>query len=60
MSVITGSSNGAGITIDVLDAEPLRAGDGWRNLVGSLLGGGGGPDPNERRNTFRVVSSETA
>ena len=60
LSVITGSSNGAGITIDVLDAEPPRAGDGWRNLAGSLLGGGGGPDPNERRTTFGVVSSETA
>jgi hypothetical protein len=59
-SVITGLSNGAGITIDVLDAEPPRAGDGWRNLAGSLLGGGGGPDSNERRTTFGVVSSETA
>jgi hypothetical protein len=29
-------------------------------LAGSLLGGGGGPDPNERRTTFGVVSSETA
>jgi hypothetical protein len=44
----------------VLDAEPPRAGDGWRNLAGSLLGGGGGPDPNERRTMFGVVSSETA
>jgi hypothetical protein len=60
LSVITGSSNGAGITIDVLDAEPPRAGDGWRNLAGSLLGGGAGPDPDERRTTFGIVSSVNA
>lgn len=57
LSVITGSSNGAGITIDVLDAEPPRAGDGWRSLAGGLLGGGAGPDPNEWRTTFGIVSS---
>ncbi|OAX41894.1 hypothetical protein K503DRAFT_854317 [Rhizopogon vinicolor AM-OR11-026] len=54
LSVITGSSNGAGITIDVLDAEPPRAGHGWRNLAGGLLGGGAGPDANERRTTSGV------
>ena len=59
LSVITGSSTGAGITIDVLDAEPPRAGDGWRNLAGGL-GGGAGPDPSERRTTFGIVSSTNA
>ncbi|KAG2116887.1 hypothetical protein BD769DRAFT_1058247 [Suillus cothurnatus] len=52
LSVITGSSNGAGITIDVLDAEPPRAGDGWRNLAGGFLGISEGPDPSEQRTPF--------
>ncbi|KAG2363802.1 hypothetical protein BDR07DRAFT_875654 [Suillus spraguei] len=52
LSVITGSSNGAGITIDVLDAEPPRAGDGWRNLAGGFLGASAGPDPSEQRTPF--------
>ncbi|KAG1842490.1 hypothetical protein DFJ58DRAFT_806033 [Suillus subalutaceus] len=52
LSVITGSSNGAGITIDVLDAEPPRAGDGWRNLAGGFLGVSEGPDPSEQRTPF--------
>ncbi|KAF9220714.1 hypothetical protein BS17DRAFT_787035 [Gyrodon lividus] len=53
LSAITGSSNEAGITIDVLDAEPPRAGEGWRSMAAGLLGGGnGGPDPSERRATF--------
>ncbi|KAG1735360.1 uncharacterized protein EDB91DRAFT_1145116 [Suillus paluster] len=55
LSVITGSSNDAGITIDVLDAEPPRAGDGWKSLAGgSFLGGSAGPDPNEGRTTFGI------
>ncbi|KAG1789310.1 uncharacterized protein HD556DRAFT_1399087 [Suillus plorans] len=52
LSVITGSSNDAGITIDVLDAEPPRAGDGWRSLAGGLLGVSAGPDPSEQRTPF--------
>ncbi|KAG2363760.1 hypothetical protein BDR07DRAFT_1403214 [Suillus spraguei] len=51
-SVITGSSNGAGITIDVLDAEPSRAGDGWRNLAGGFFSASAGPDPSEQRTLF--------
>ncbi|KAG6332566.1 hypothetical protein ID866_6525 [Astraeus odoratus] len=35
-SVVTGSSNEAGITIDVLDAEPPRAGEGWRTMAEGL------------------------
>ncbi|KAG2115000.1 hypothetical protein DEU56DRAFT_841451 [Suillus clintonianus] len=54
LSVITGSSNGAGITIDVLDAEPPRAGDGWRTLAGGFLGVSAGPDPSERRTSFGI------
>jgi hypothetical protein len=57
--VIKGSSNGAGITIDVLDAEPPRAGDGWRNLAGGFLGISEGPDPIEQRTPFGTVSLET-
>ncbi|KAH7928316.1 hypothetical protein BV22DRAFT_1030802 [Leucogyrophana mollusca] len=53
LSVITGSSNDAGISIDVLDAEPPRAGDGWRTLASSLSPGIG-PNPSERRTTFGV------
>ncbi|KAG2341165.1 hypothetical protein BDR05DRAFT_965493 [Suillus weaverae] len=60
LSVITGSSNGAGITIDVLDAEPPRAGDGWRSLAGGFLGVSAGPDSSEPRATFGTVSLETA
>ncbi|KAF8836584.1 hypothetical protein BDN67DRAFT_973969 [Paxillus ammoniavirescens] len=53
LSAITGSSNEAGITIDVLDAEPPRAGEGWRSMSAGLLGGGNnGSDPSERRTTF--------
>lgn len=52
LSVITGSSNGAGITIDVLDAEPPRAGDGWKSLAGGFLGVSTGSDPSEQRTTF--------
>ncbi|KAG2147709.1 uncharacterized protein EDB93DRAFT_1205927 [Suillus bovinus] len=52
LSVITGSSNDAGITIDVLDAEPPRAGDGWRNLTSGHLGVSAGLDPSEQRTTF--------
>jgi hypothetical protein len=29
-------------------------------LAGSLLGGGAGPDPDERRTTFGIVSSVNA
>lgn len=58
LSVITGSSNSASITIDVLDAEPPTAGEGWRSMTG-LLGtstGETGPDPDEQRVTFGTVS----
>ncbi|KAF9231363.1 hypothetical protein BU15DRAFT_56224 [Melanogaster broomeanus] len=58
LSAITGSSNEAGITIDVLDAEPPRAGEGWRSMAAGLLGGAGGdggPDPSERRATFGAL-----
>jgi hypothetical protein len=58
-SVITGSSNGAGITIDVLDAEPSRAGDGWRNLAGGFFSASAGPDPSEQRTLFGTVSLDT-
>jgi hypothetical protein len=58
-SVIAGSPNGAGITIDVLDVEPPRAGDGWRNLAGGFLGISEGPDPSEQRTPFGTVSLET-
>lgn len=34
LSVITGSSNNASVTIDVLDAEPPTAGEGWRSMTG--------------------------
>ncbi|KAG1717323.1 hypothetical protein EDB19DRAFT_1364470 [Suillus lakei] len=54
LSVITGSSNGAGTTVDVLDAEPPRAGDGWRSLAGGFLGVSTGPDPSEQRTTFVI------
>jgi hypothetical protein len=57
--VIAGSPNGAGITIDVLDVEPPRAGDGWRNLAGGFLGISEGPDPSEQRTPFGTVSLET-
>ncbi|KIK94225.1 hypothetical protein PAXRUDRAFT_460483 [Paxillus rubicundulus Ve08.2h10] len=53
LSAITGSSNEAGITIDVLDAEPPRAGEGWRSMSAGLLGGGNnGSGPSDRRTTF--------
>lgn len=58
LSVITGSSNTASITIDVLDAEPPTAGQGWRSMTG-LLGTNTGenePDPGEQRVTFGTVS----
>lgn len=58
LSVITGSSNNASVTIDVLDAEPPTAGEGWRSLAG-LLGDSTdeeGPDAGERRATFGTVS----
>ncbi|KAG1723139.1 hypothetical protein EDB19DRAFT_1834699 [Suillus lakei] len=54
LSVITGSSNGADITVYVLDAEPPRAGDGWRSLAGGFLGVSTGPDPSEQRTTFVI------
>ncbi|KAH0833390.1 hypothetical protein J3R83DRAFT_12494 [Lanmaoa asiatica] len=60
LSVITGSSNNASVTIDVLDAEPPTAGEGWRSMA-TLLGaatGESGSDAGERRATFgtpRVV-----
>lgn len=57
LSDITGSSNEAGITIDVLDAEPPRAGEGWRTMAEGLLGGrGSGSDNGGRRTTFGIVS----
>ncbi|KAG2355591.1 hypothetical protein BDR07DRAFT_1425696 [Suillus spraguei] len=56
LSVITGSSNGAGITINVLDAKPPRAGDGWRSSAGGFLGASAGPDPSEQRTSFGTVS----
>ncbi|KAG2088540.1 uncharacterized protein F5147DRAFT_789369 [Suillus discolor] len=52
LSVITGSSNGADITIDVLDAEPPRAGDGWKSLARGFLGISAGSDPSEQRTMF--------
>ena len=58
LSVITGSSNNASVTIDMLDAEPPRAGEGWRSMAG-LLGTSTsepGPDSGERRATFGTVS----
>ena len=58
LSVITGSSNDASITIDVLDAEPPTAGEGWRAMAG-LLGtstGETGPETGEQRATFGTVS----
>lgn len=58
LSVITGSSNNASVTIDVLDAEPPRAGERWRSMAG-LLGtstGETGSDPGEQRVTFGTVS----
>ncbi|KAG2351040.1 hypothetical protein BDR07DRAFT_1386609, partial [Suillus spraguei] len=51
-SPFTGSSNGAGITIDVLNAEPLRAGDSWRSLSGVFLGTSAGSEPSEQRIPF--------
>ena len=57
LSIITGSSNDAGITIDVLDAEPPRAGEGWRTMAEGLLGGrSSGSDNGQRRTTFGTVS----
>ncbi|KAG1761137.1 hypothetical protein EDD22DRAFT_986505 [Suillus occidentalis] len=57
LSVITGSSNGAGITTDVLDAEPPQAGDGWKSLAGGLPGVSAGPaDPSQQRTTFGTSS----
>ncbi|KAG9316091.1 hypothetical protein JVU11DRAFT_3764 [Chiua virens] len=54
LSVITGSSNNASVTIDVLDAEPPTAREGWRSIAG--LGGSSTgeaqPDSGERRATF--------
>lgn len=58
LSVITGSSNNPSITIDVLDAEPPTAGEGWRSMAG-LLGtsaGETGPETGEQRATFGTVS----
>ncbi|KAH7884898.1 hypothetical protein F5I97DRAFT_1516225 [Phlebopus sp. FC_14] len=56
LSDLTGSSNEAGITIDVLDAEPPRAGERWRSMAGGLVdvrrGGSSAPDLSERRTTF--------
>ncbi|KIM62705.1 hypothetical protein SCLCIDRAFT_789041 [Scleroderma citrinum Foug A] len=53
LSIITGSSNEAGITIDVLDAEPPRAGEGWQTMAGGLLSSrGSGSDNGGRRTTF--------
>lgn len=61
LSVITGSSNGAGIAIDVLDAEPPRAGDGWKSLAGGFLGvSAGSADPSQQRTTFGTVSLDIA
>jgi len=56
LSLITGSSHGAGITIDVLDAEPPRAGV-WR--AASLVVVDDQTLAN-REQRFGVVSSETA
>lgn len=58
LSVITGSSNNASVTIDVLDAEPPTAGEGWRSMA-ALLGTGvdeTGPETGEQRATFGTVS----
>lgn len=54
LSVITGSSNEASITIDVLDAEPPAAGEGWRTMAEARrnIGRGPGFDTGERRTTF--------
>ncbi|KAG2365317.1 hypothetical protein BDR07DRAFT_1481444 [Suillus spraguei] len=51
-SPFTGSSNGAGITIDVLNTEPPREGDGWRSLLGGFLGASAGSEPSEQRTSF--------
>lgn len=58
LSVITGSSNSGSITIDVLDAEPPTAGEGWRSMAGLLGTGTGetGPETGEQRATFGTVS----
>lgn len=53
LSVITGSSNSASITIDVLDAEPPTPGEGWRSMAGLF---GTEPNPGERRATSGTVS----
>ncbi|KAL4062939.1 hypothetical protein V8B97DRAFT_2089916 [Scleroderma yunnanense] len=53
LSVITGSSDEANIAIDVLDAEPPRAGEGWRAMAeGRLIGRGSGSDNGERHTTL--------
>ncbi|KAI6037723.1 hypothetical protein EDC04DRAFT_2570841 [Pisolithus marmoratus] len=58
LSVITGSSNEPSITIDVLDAEPPAAGEGWRTMAEGVrsIGHDPGLDTGERRSTFGTVS----
>ena len=55
LSVITGSSNNPSVTIDVLDAEPPAAGEGWRSMAG-LRGGETRPETGEQRAIFGTVS----
>lgn len=54
LSVTTGSSNEASITIDVLDAEPPTVGEGWRTMAEARRSIGRSPvlETGERRTTF--------
>ncbi|KAI6099780.1 hypothetical protein F5141DRAFT_1143526 [Pisolithus sp. B1] len=54
LSVITGSSDEASVTIDVLDADPPSVGEGWRTMAGAgrSIGRDLGLDTGERRTTF--------
>ncbi|KAI6108894.1 hypothetical protein EDD16DRAFT_1487876 [Pisolithus croceorrhizus] len=58
LSVITGSSDEASVTIDVLDADPPSVGEGWRTMAGAgrSIGRDLGLDTGERRTTFGTVS----
>lgn len=56
---LSGSSNNASITIDVLDAEPPTAGERWRSMAGlpsTTPAGEAGPETGEQRATFGTVS----
>lgn len=55
LSVITGSPNEVGITIDVLDAAPPVAGEGWRAMAGGF--GSSRAQEGEERATSGTVSA---